>query len=485
MSMRWKRHDGDDGITLVVAIMVMGVAMALVATVIGVAITTGNQSGRDRQRTAAVNAAEAAVDASYATIQSSGLNLPCQWPAGGTPVNAGTTPDTVTSVSSIEYFAADGSPMPCTGGVLVTSSTSYPAQARIVGDGETNQLPGGTTNLRKIEALVNVTPVYGDSLNKAIFADGGLTFTNQTTLTGSSGPDADVYSNESFTCANNQNFAGSVYSQGTITVQGSCTVAGDLWAKTGVSNSAGANGTVGGRVLTAANDVNLPGNFKINGTVLAGGSINWGGCAASAGKCVSGTTVAAPPQLPFPILNSDAATLQKWVDVGYSIVPHSNCATVKNAIKNTYAKYSGKTLVLTDCRVSFANDKNIALYGDLAIFADGGFSSSQQVSFVSNNGSPRILHWIVPADTTASPCGITTDNQFNFATEVNMLVYSPCDISFSNNADHLGQVIGGGDVTINNQFAMQYREVPVWGIDPTSLPLLSYKIDIVHKREIR
>ncbi len=92
-----------------------------------------------------------------------------------------------------------------------------------------------------------------------------------------------------------------------------------------------------------------------------------------------------------------------------------------------------------------------------------------------------------PYDAVTRPCttGITTDNQFNFATQVNMLVYTPCNLSFSNNADHLGQVIGGGQVSINNQFAMQYREVPLFGIDPTSLPLLSYKIDVVYKRETR
>jgi hypothetical protein len=32
---------------------------------------------------------------------------------------------------------------------------------------------------------------------------------------------------------------------------------------------------------------------------------------------------------------------------------------------------------------------------------------------------------------------------------------------------------------------MQFRPVPVWGVDPTSLPLLSYKIDVVYKRETR
>ena len=96
------------------------------------------------------------------------------------------------------------------------------------------------------------------------------------------------------------------------------------------------------------------------------------------------------------------------------------------------------------------------------------------MSFESNSSTGRVLHWVVPyVDARAMPCatpGISTDQQFNFATTVNMLVYSPCDISFSNNADHLGQVIGGSAVAINNQFSMQYRPVPVWGIDPTSPP---------------
>ena len=66
-----------------------------------------------------------------------------------------------------------------------------------------------------------------------------------------------------------------------------------------------------------------------------------------------------------------------------------------------------------------------------------------------------------------------------------MLVYSPCNISFSNNSDHIGQIYDGSAVAINNQFTMKYQPVPVWGIDPASLPLLSYKIDVVYKRETR
>lgn len=477
---------GDAGVTLVIAMMVMGVVSALSLVVIGVAITTNQDSGRDRQRTVTVNAAEAGVDAVYASIQSSGVTLPCRWPATGTAaMNA--APDQATAYATVSYFNAAGSPMPCSGGVLDASSAK-PATAVVDGFGWAPGIAGSPARERHMQALVNLTPIFGDSLNKAIFADGDLSFTNQTTLTGNNGPDADVYTNQDFICANNQNYAGSVHAQGYIEVQGTCTIAGDAWAGTQVTSAAGSNGSIGGRVLASTSTISLPNNFNVNGTLLAAGNITWGGCASS-GKCFPNTTVGAPQSYPFPILRWDAGTQAIWEAEGYTVVTDNNCAAVKNNIKNTYARYTSKTLVRTTCSVNFSRDRDIPLYSDLAIFADGGFSSAQQVSFTSSDGTPRVLHWVVPyRDSLVRPCaspGVTTDNQFNFATEVNMLVYAPCDISFSNNSDHLGQIIGGSSVTIENQFTMQFRPVPVWGIDPTSLPLLSYKIDIVYKRETR
>jgi len=346
-----------------------------------------------------------------------------------------------------------------------------------------------------MQALINLTPVYGNSLNKAIFANSSLTFNNQTTLTGNSGPDADVYTNGNFACANNQNFAGSVLAQGGIAVQGTCTIAGDAWAKLNVSYTSGSNGSIGGRVLSSTGSVALPNNFNVNGTLLAAGGITWGGCSAS-GKCFPNTSsVASPAVFPLPRLRGIDPVMDIWRAEGYTVYDDNACGsapnytTIKNKIINTYARTGTKTLVRTTCPVKFKSDNNISLSNDLAIFAYGGISSQNQVSFASSNGTARVLHWVVPYDAAATlPCAtpaITTDQQFNFATTVNMLIYSPCNISFSNNADHLGQVIGGSNVQINNQFSMQYRPVPVFGIDPTSLPLLSYKIDVVYKRETR
>ncbi|MEP6761426.1 MAG: hypothetical protein ABJA93_08685 [Sporichthyaceae bacterium] len=481
-----RRGADDEGVTLVIAIMVMGVVITLSLLILNVAISSQQTSGKDRQRTVSINAAEAGVDAAFATIQASGTALPCVWPATGT-VASNAAPDRATSRATITYYKADGTAL---GHCPTTADTGVntPVTAVVDGYGTTNALAGAPVKTRHMQSLINVTPIYDKSLNKAIFANGNLTFDNNTTLTGSSGPDADVYTNTNFACANGENFAGSVNSQGNITVQGGCTFAGDLWAKGSVSNSSGANGSVGGRVLSATSTISLPGNYGVNGSLLAGGAISWSGCSTS-GKCFANTTVANPPALPFPILRGDAATLATWQAEGYTVFIDNGCSSIKNNIINQYAKKGFKTLVKTSCAVNFANDKAIPMSNDLAILADGGISSSQSVTFQSNNSTVRVLHWVVPYEAATSlPCtnpGITTDQQFNFDTTVNMLIYSPCDISFSNNSDHLGQVYGGSAVAIHNQFSMQYRPVPVWGIDPSSLPLLSYKIDIVYKRETR
>ena len=483
----------DAGITLVVAMMVMGVVSTLSVVVITVAIRSNQDSGRDRQRTVTVNAAEAAVDAVYASVQSSGVTLPCRWPATGS-VSMQAAPDQATAYANVTYYDAAGAPMTCSAGVLNAAATK-PATAVVDGFGTAPSIAGSPVRTRHMQAALNLTPVYGNSLNKAIFANSSLAFDNQTTLTGNSGPDADVYTNGNFTCANNQNFAGSVLAQGGITIQGTCTIAGDAWAKGSVNNVSGSNGSIGGRVLSSTGSIALPSNLNVNGTLLAAGNITWDGCSAS-GKCFANTSsVAAPQVYPFPVLRGNDATMDIWRAQGYTVYDDNTCgsapdySTIKDKIVSTYARTGVKTLVRTNCPVKFKSEGDIPLSNDLAIFSYGGISSQNQVSFKSSNSTARVLHWVVPYDAAASlPCtspGIATDQQFNFSTAVNMLVYSPCTISFSNNADHLGQVIGGSDVRINNQFSMQYRPVPVWGIDPTSLPLLSYKIDVVYKRETR
>jgi hypothetical protein len=148
------------------------------------------------------------------------------------------------------------------------------------------------------------------------------------------------------------------------------------------------------------------------------------------------------------------------------------------------------TIFYTTCKVDFEGTHTTKLANNLAIFSTGGFVSNQLVTFDSTvSGTHRLMYWIVPYDAVASvPCaspGITTDQNFSTTTDVDMLVYSPCTINFANSSTHMGQIFGGSAVNINNKFTLDYTPLPVWGVDPNSLPTVNYNVDINYKREVQ
>ena len=481
---------GEDGVTLVVAMLVMGVAISLSPLVVRVAITSTETSGRDRQRTVAVNAAEGGVDAAYAALQSSGTVLPCNWPNSGTAaVNA--APDRATARATLTYFKADGTSLGHCPPTAADVGVNRPVQALVDGYGTTNAIAGGGVRTRHIQALVNLTAVPGAPLDKAIYAQSDITLTNQTTLKGTNGANADIYTNKDFKCANNENFAGSVTALGKITVEGSCTIAGDAFAVGDVENSGGANGSIGGRAMSSSGKIKLPNNFAVNGTLLAHTTIDWPNCGTS-GKCFANSSIAAPPVYTFPdFIRDDEPTLNQWRGEGYTVfTDNTDCSDINERIRTIYAMKPTKTLVLTDCEVKFKSE-SIVLANDLAIFARHGISTSNQVNFKSSDATRRTLFWIVPVSTPPQSIGcgspeIKTDNQFNFEATVRMFIYNPCKIEISNNSDFLGQIIGGSEIKVNNQFTMTYEQIIVPGFDATSGGAAStYKIDIVYKREMR
>lgn len=101
----------------------------------------------------------------------------------------------------------------------------------------------------------------------------------------------------------------------------------------------------------------------------------------------------------------------------------------------------------------------------------------------------RNVYLIVPYDAATRPCtapGISTGNNFGSSAQVNLLVYSPCNVSFSNNGvPSQGQVYSGSTIQINNNYSLTFAQMTVFGIDPASLPALSYTVDILYKREVR
>ena len=155
------------------------------------------------------------------------------------------------------------------------------------------------------------------------------------------------------------------------------------------------------------------------------------------------------------------------------------------------ATIPAKSVLITPCEIKLEGNhgKDLKLKNDLLIMSKGGFSTNNSTEFGSTvAGQTRLLHWVVPFDTAARPCStpsITTDQQFGLTADVRMFLYSPCNISFANQSTHIGQIYGGSNVTVNNRFTLQFRPVPVFGVQlPVSSTVVeSFKVDIVYKRE--
>ncbi len=485
----YRRRRTDEGSTLIVAMMVMAIAAGLSLLVTSLAISQNRSSGVDRQRTIAVGAAEGGIDATYSAIQSSALNLPCRWPATGS-ANAKAFPDPTQVVATVQYYAtAGGPPLPCVAGVLPAGAT--PTSALITSTATTPTLASNTSRgVRTMQASVNLVPIRGEGLSKAVFGESTIIASNRSDVNG--GPKANLYTNGSFICSNNQNYQGSIIApRGSISLDG-CSVLGDAWARDNVTAS---NGTIGGKVISSSSAITLTGNTSVGGTLLAAGAIAWSGC-SMANKCFANQASAAPPAPyeQFPILRGDATALQAWANAGYTIITDNSCGITAWAfgdkIKDTYRLLTGKNLVRTSCSVQFRNTHDIKFAGDFALFASGsaGISTSNFVTFDST-GPVRNVYLVVPYDAAVRPCtspGITTDNNFGSTINVKLLVYSPCNVTYSNNGvPSTGQVYSGSTIAINNNFSLTFAQMPVFGIDPTSLPALSYTVDILYKREVQ
>jgi hypothetical protein len=253
-----------------------------------------------------------------------------------------------------------------------------------------------------------------------------------------------------------------------------------------------AGNVVAGFVKAGTGSANLGLLATVGGNIYAGGLIGFGGCLL--GKCFPNNSPGPPPVVPFPIIRSDNATISQWTapspGPGYTLYDDNNCGAIVGNIINTYAKKATKTLVRTNCPVNFPILTTLTLSSDLAIFAKGGISSALLLSNAASNvpGTVRNMHWIVPYDAATMPCTAPTISSsliYTVSSDINMFVYSPCNTNFTALNFINGQIYGGGTVSNIALFAIHYKPVPVYGVDPASLPASSYTASVVYKREAR
>jgi len=227
----------EEGLAMIIAIMIAFVILTLSVFVIQLSIHNSNQSAYDRRRVTSVAAAEAGIDAVWATIQSSTpQNLPCSSPATGT---LGSSPGTATYSVTVTYYQSSGAAL-----VGCPSQTNVPVAALLTSTGTTDS---GAT--RKMQAYATLTPIQ-TGIGAAIISNTGTSFTNNFTLNGNGSDNADIY-----------------IDNGDVSINSSPTVHGTIYVHAG-GYSQGNNSIITGSVW--AN-----GAMTINSVYIARMSVPW------------------------------------------------------------------------------------------------------------------------------------------------------------------------------------------------------------------
>lgn len=474
---------GDDGVALVVAISLVGLVSTLMLTLLAYTMRETGASGRDRQRSSTVAAAEGALDRTLAQIQNADLtSLPC----GALPVvtSRQSPADRVGVQTSVTYYDAGDVEVPCTD--VVTGAPV--AAAKVVAAGTLQALAGQSPAERTMETLVRLSPTFRDGLDKAIFGDASITAANRLVVNGQDGrPDGNIYTNGDFACSNNQHYHGSVYARGSITLSHQCTI--DVDAHSGTSFSGSTNSTVSGRVLVTSGGATLASQTSVGQQVRTGGTISWSSCTPE--KCFPGVAVPAVPSQDFPVLNWDSTVAQKFAAGGgftqvVSFTDGADCsAQAEEWMRSSAPTLTQPTVLRTTCELRLQKGiKELRLGANLAVFADGGVTMANSMTLLSGRKDQvRDLYLIQPHDAPCSPGGVTLDNRVTVHPSVRVLIYTPCDVRKANNSDHFGQIYAGGAVDLDNQLTMFYSPLPVWGVESSTSSVAHYRLDVVYKRE--
>ena len=479
-----RRFREEDGVALIVSLMVTFVVLMLSTIVVAQSIHSLDSSGYDRERLLSVNAAEAGINHWYQYLQTTALDdLDCS----DRVEDISTGPATASFDASVVFYAADGNQMDC----ATFSETNFPGSAAIRSTGTvTDQTP------RTMETLVRLSPNYG-GFGAAVLAVNSTTFGNQFDIYGDSGNDGDVYVlNGNLIISQAIDIRGNIYvPNGGATISNNSTIWGNLWTRDAVSllNPA----TVNGAVLSENGDISGSPGGSIEGAAVTAGDVDTSGGLSVGGTISPGTEVETTPTQTFPVIGYDAAD---WTDEGYTICDATcyvaaagtdNCAKAYNWMRSTWPGSSTGAVVLritggSACTFTpTGNNHTNSIKANIAVISDWGFNMNQRSNWNGTAGDIKHMHFIsvapaatCPATGTTSSKDISVANQTNFNSYVDVFFYTPCSATMSNQNAFAGQVMGT-NVLIENNFEMNYRPVLV----PGAGEITGFKQDIAYVRE--
>jgi hypothetical protein len=460
-------HRDERGMAMITAILISMVVLGLAVVATGIAVSSNNQSARDRTRLQTIDAAEAGLNETVLRVEGSApASLPCT--VSG---DLGANP-TVHYEVAIAYYATwppSGSPMSC-------PPTAAPAAATFASLG-TSALGGQAP--RKMVSQVRLTPRYG-GFDTAIHADTSLTTSNNLEITGNQGNDADVYTNGDVACDNSLTLQGSLLAQGQVTMSNTCSVAEDVYAGQAITMSN--NSSIGHDAISARSSIALTSSARIANNATAATTITRSGAASIGGSQTQSHSSPDPPVKTLPTIEYTPGT---WTAAGYTIQAYTSCSAAKSfldALPNNDTNYVVR--IAADCLLQWSNNSTVTVYQDVAIIFDGQVGFENRSDWRSGDGQEHSVLFINPTSTSATCTSrnpaFSTGNNTSFGDDLKVFVYTPCAVSFNNaNRDHRGQILAGG-VTLVNNFHLDFAPTPVPGVGDVA----GFDQDIAYQREV-
>jgi Tfp pilus assembly protein PilX len=460
-------HRDEHGMAMITAILISVVVLGLAVAATGIAISSNNQSARDRTRLQTIDAAEAGLNETSLRVEAStSTSLPCTL-SGDLDANP-----PVHYQVTITYYAT----WPPTGSPLTCPPTAAPAAATVASLGTATV--GGQAP-RKMVTQVRLRPRYG-GFDTSIFSNDGLTLQNNLNILGNQGNDADVYTNGSVDCSNPIALGGSLFAQGGVTLSNSCSVAEDVYAKGNITMSQSSR--IGHDAISSKGSITLSQSAQIANNATAYGAITLSGSARINGTRTPGyTSMADPPLKTLPTINYDATT---WSDAGYTIETYTSCDSAKTRLESGLPN-DGRNYVIriaANCLLTWSNNSSVTVRQDVAIVFDGQIAFDNRVNFYSSDGQHSLL-FINPASTSATCTSrnpaFSTSNNTSFADQLKLFIYTPCQATFNNSNKINGQMMAGL-IQISNNFDLAFAPIPV----PGSGDIDGFDQDIAFQREV-
>ncbi len=476
------RHD-EAGTTMLVAMLIAALSVALGLVVIKSASLTNRDSGVDRERAIAIAGAEAGVEAARAAIASAaevGLtqSLPCAWPGVGGSADVGAHPDKTRVSAVIQYVVTDGST------VCPLAYGQEPVSATITSRAATDARAGRSGVTRVMRADLRFSPVI-DTNGYAIFAESSLEIPNGFEFkgAGTAVTRANLYVQGGlFKCVNFARVEGSVtVPSGGAELANSCAITQHLRTSGGIEMSDSAR--VFGDVYSSRGGLEQANSASVGRNATLGGTFSGDRSKVAGNLQELVPSLTDPTRQTFPVITWDQA---RWMSDGFTVV---DVGTDCDRIKSAMLAVTTKTVFYGDCRLSYkANSSNQQLKTDVALVLTQGFESSNVFEIMSDAAATTRKLWIIdPVTSTPAYCpngssGISFSNQTTIWPSVNVFLYSDCSVEAANLTTFVGQIYGA-DVRVQNEFKATFASTTPPGMTLVGNPNPRYDAELVGKHE--